>query len=103
MSINVIQSYRLPIELINKILIMRPTHDVAKLIKKSAIEYNIIYRNANSVYDEEDDNFNYVSFYKYLKGGGETTENKDSYLFWLYKSLDIIVYPDFTKLKNKNL
>ena len=66
MSINVIQSYRLPIELINKILIMRPTHDVAKLIKKSAIEYNIIYRNANSVYDEEDDNFNYVSFYKYF-------------------------------------
>ena len=90
-----------PIELINKILIMRPTHDVAKLIKKSTIEYNIIYKNANSVYDEEDDNFNYVSFYRYLKHGGTTNENKDSYLFWLYKSLNFIVYPDFTKLKNK--
>ena len=97
------RNVNIPIELINKILVFRPTHDVAKLIKKSTIEYNIIYRNANIVYDEEDDNFDYVSFYRYLKAGGETTENKDSYLFWLYKSLGLIVYPDFTKLKNKNL
>ena len=57
MSRNIIQSYRLPIELINKILVMRPTHDLAKLFMQTNKEYRDEYNLRN-----DNDEFNYLTF-----------------------------------------
>ena len=75
----------LPMELINKILIMRPTHPTAKLLKTSMKEYINIY----------EDEINYISYKIYLNEGGLTTNNDISHLFYLYAEYDI-------KLKRKN-
>ena len=69
MSRNVIQSYRLPIELINKILVMRPTHDLAKLFMQTNKEYRDEYNLRN-----DDDEFNYLTF---LDFNGITKEKKE--------------------------
>ena len=69
----------LPMELINKILIMRPTHPTAKLLKHSMNEYINIY----------EDEINYISFNVYLNEGGLTTDEDMSYLFNLYIENDI--------------
>ena len=70
----------LPMELINKILIMRPTHPTAKLLQKTIREYN-------NMYNDESD---YISFHKYIKEGGHSdTELYDSALQYLFSRCNI--------------
>ena len=47
----------LPIELLNKILIMRPTHPTAQLINKDVLQMKYLYRNINLIDFDDIDNF----------------------------------------------
>ena len=70
----------LPMELINKILIMRPTHPTAKILQKTMMEYNKIYG-----YEKD-----YITFHKYIKEGGySNTELYDSDLWFLFHDCNI--------------
>ena len=61
MSRNVIQSYNLPIEIINKTLVFRPTHDAAKLFMQQNKEYRYEYNL------RKNDEFNYLTFLDFKK------------------------------------